>query len=630
MPRKVKAVDGDTLCGLALKAGFLNCDPLRALPANDDFKSRPLRKGDVVTLPDRKAKDASGKTGGTTKVVVSAGHPPRLRFVHGSKALPMPKDTTLTFLEISNFVTSKGGKTMGAAFPAGFGFAEDGHIDPDTFKVEVTLSGAGDKVKVLLEALRPVYRANGTVERHENFTGPEHDKRKLEVDCERANAASTFYRSAYLRLVTDDVDQAAAPKQALLVTDMADGQDGAEDKVEILDQRVRASTEVPVCKAPAADRCRVRAELPVGRERRRVRLCVHVFRKKAGEAAPVAGLDEKMIRRRIRKWFRRAYAQASLAPRIVDPGVEFIDPPSADMISMGEGNGLSASGLDGGGAKSTLSFTLGKPPGGPPAPPGAPPDPTVSVNLLPGMTPRMVAGAIVGALPAGFTARTFPNPMSFAAAGASCDVIISRDDGTRVMIRNETTTDTRLTVTVARVDLASVDDSAPDSVTVSLEQRRVLRAAATKDDRIDYFVIERFMTFSLRGLGFYPAKDVALRFRPTQTLRWAVIMAADSSKGKVMDGGDNLPFTFPHEAGHVLADAFHTLKGAANAATEMMMGTGTSVANAVDASKRICDTVHVQYGMFDPAQPTPGADINPAISAVHRMRLRGAPVIEHW
>jgi hypothetical protein len=628
MPRKVKAVDGDTLCGLALKGGFLNCDPLRALPANDDFKSRPLRKGDVVTLPDRKAKEASGKTGGTTKVVVSAGYPPRLRFVHGSKGLPMAQDPTLTCLEISNFVTSKAGKTMGAAFPANFGFDEDGHVDPDAFKVEVKLSGAGDKVKVLLEALRPVYRANGTVERHEPFTGAEHDKRKLEVECERANAASTFYRSAYLRLVTDDVDQAAAQKQALLITDMADGQDGDEDRVEILDQRVRGSTEVPVCKAPAADRCRVRAELPVGNERRRVRLCVRVFRKKAGEPAVVAGLDEKMVRRRIRKWFRRAYAQACLAPRIVAPGVEFIDPPSADMLVLGEGTGLRTTGLDGGGTPSTLSFTLGKPPGGSPAPPGAPPDPTVTVALLPGMTPRMVAGGVVGALPAGFSAHTFPNPRSFSAADPSCDVIISKDDGTRVMIRNEATTDTRLTVTVARVNLASVNAATPNVMPANPDMRRILRAAETRDDRLDYFVIEKYSNPKLRGRAFVPGRDLALPFRPGPSLRWAVIMAADSSDGKVMDGGDNLPFTFPHEGGHVLTDAFHT--DGANSATEMMTGSGTSIANDVAASKRICDTVHVTYGVFDPAQPTPGAAIMLAISAVARVRSRGASVMEHW
>ena len=79
---------------------------------------------------------------------------------------------------------------------------------------------------------------------------------------------------------------------------------------------------------------------------------------------------------------------------------------------------------------------------------------------------------------------------------------------------------------------------------------------------------------------------------------------------------------------HVLTDAFHT--SGTNSTTEMMTGSGTSVANAVDASKRICDTVHITYGMFNPAQPTPGAAVNVAISAVQRVRSRGAPVIEHW
>lgn len=98
-----------------------------------------------------------------------------------------------------------------------------------------------------------------------------------------------------------------------------------------------------------------------------------------------------------------------------------------------------------------------------------------------------------------------------------------------------------------------------------------------------------------------------------------------------MDGSDNLPFTFPHEAGHVLCDAFHTRSADPNGPTELMSGTGTSAANAVDATKRICGGPYtVDYAMFDPAQNSPGDAHFDATNAVDRFRHRGASVLDAW
>ncbi len=623
MPRKVKAAEGDSLCGLAVRAGFPNCDALRALTENADFKSRPLQAGDVVTLPDRKSKTASTKTGASTKLTINAAPVPRVRFVHGSPNLPFDKDPTLHCLDVSNFVTNLGGATQGAAFPKAFGFSPDGHGDPDAFKVEVVMGGGSQSLTVQLEALRPVSRGDGSVVRHEPFTGSEHDARKLDVECQPGPHSPSVYRSRYLRLVTDDVDQAAAPSQTLLVTDLADGEDGEADQLEILDQRVRASIDVPGCKAPPADRCRARAELPVGKSHRRVRLCVHVYRS-TPDGAPVGGLNQAAVRLRVRRWFRRLYAQAGIAPRLVDPAVEFINPPPADMLVISEVSGLRTSGVDGSGAASTLSFSLDSPPGS--SAPGAT-VPAVSIQLVPGMTARMVAAAVVGALPSGYSARVFPNPRMLTAADASCDVLISKDDGSRVMIRDEATTDTRLPILVSRVNLDDVDRT-PNGAASNPDLRRVLRGAETKDDRLDYFIIGQFRNPALRGRAFPVQRDLALPFRPTPSLRLAVVIAASSASGPVMDHSDNVPFAFPHEAGHVLMDAFHAF--GANSITEMMTGEGTNKKNAVDASKRICDSVKVRYDMLDPAQPTPGAQKPSAISAVHRMRSHGAAVMEDW
>ena len=51
MPTKVTAQSGNCLCGIAVDAGFLNCQPLRDLPENAAFLNRDLIDGDEVTVP---------------------------------------------------------------------------------------------------------------------------------------------------------------------------------------------------------------------------------------------------------------------------------------------------------------------------------------------------------------------------------------------------------------------------------------------------------------------------------------------------------------------------------------------------------------------------------------------------
>ena len=59
MPTVVTAQDGDTLCGLAQAAGFLDCAPLRGESANSAFLNRPLAAGDLVTIPDLTLKEVT-------------------------------------------------------------------------------------------------------------------------------------------------------------------------------------------------------------------------------------------------------------------------------------------------------------------------------------------------------------------------------------------------------------------------------------------------------------------------------------------------------------------------------------------------------------------------------------------
>ncbi len=621
MPRVVVAADGDCLCGLAIRHGFLDCDPLRADPANAELLDRLLRAGDRVTIPDPEVEAESLATASRHTIVVTRRTEPKLRFVHGTPDLTHADDPTLTRLEISNYPTNMAGAAAAAAFTSAFGFQRDAHDDPDTFKLEVVSPDGGAPLQVKLQALKPIYAADGHVERHEEFSGAGTANRNVDIECREIGAeAPKRYRSRYLRLVTDGLDANAAPGQALVVSDTADGAGGDADKLEILDQRVRASYELPAC--PANPKCRTWAELPVGHDKRRIRMTVSIFRTAVG-GATVGGVTRSQVRRRVYKWFRRAYAQISLAPKLIG-SIRVYDPPAADMIAISDPTGTPASGLSAAGTPSTLTFDIDAPPGTPPPAAAT----RVTVNLAAGNTPTQVCNAIVAALPAGFAGTVHTNATATNQATPSADVIISRSGANpaRVVIRNETTTDTALRVSVARVNVTNINAVAagfPNLMVSTPEARRLLRFRGA-DNRLDFFVVGTIV--GARGVAYIPATDLAAQYRPPAFCRWAALMAAS-----VMNGADTDPFSFPHEAGHILNDAFHADPADANVANQLMTGTGTDTNNAVGASKRISDDpVQVQYQKYDPAQASPGAFHSVNIRPARRFRSRGAPVLGGW
>jgi len=624
MPQVVVASDGDCLCGLAIRHGFLNCDPLRAEGANSGLLDRPLRAGDRVTIPDLRPKQESGAVDAKHSFKLKRLPEPKLRFVHGSQSQPFPDDASLTRLEISNYPTDKAGATSAAAFVNAFGFNQDAHDDTDTFKLEVTSPDGGSPIQVKLQALRPIYAADGTVERHEEFSGAGTAGRNVDIECQLVGAqAPKLYRSRYLRLVTDTDDAGAANGQTLVVSDTADGAGGDADKLEILDQHVRASYELPGCQAAAPNKCKVSAELPVGHNKKRIRMTVSIFRTAVG-GGNVGGVTRSNVRRRTYKWFRRAYAQISLAPKLV-AAIRIYDPPSADMVTVSDPVGTPATGLNAAGNPSTLTFDIDAPPGTP-APAAATP---VRVNLAAGDTPTQVCAKIVTALPAGFAGDVHTNATPTNQATPSADVIIKRtgEGAARVVIRNETTNDTALTVGVARVNIATVNTDAPGGFVnqrVSTPEARRLLRFRGRDDRLDFFVVGSIV--GARGVAYIPATDLAAQYRPPAFCRWSVLM--DSG---VMNGRDNDPFSYPHEAGHILNDAFHADTTDPNVANQLMTGTGTDGTNSVSASKRISDDpVQVKYQKYDPAQASPGDWHAVNIQPAQRFRSRGAPVLGRW
>ena len=647
MPTKVIASNGDTLCTLAMTAGFLNCQPLRDEAANSALLNRQLKDGDVVTIPDI---DSGQQSKGTdTKHTFQALNSPpvSIRFVHGSPDKAVEDDDTLPNLNISNYFTTKGGNSGTQGFPSGFGFNALGDADLDAFKIEVTDPQGGGTAHVILEALKPVYQQDPatlalTPVDFVLFTGAEHDRRKLELDCQHATA--TRYRSAYLRLVVDDdagaSDQPALPAQTLLVTDMADGLGTGgpadNDSVEILDQQVRASYVIPRCPAGAPNQCTVTAQVPIGADRQRIRMVIHIFRANVGDGSTgVGGITEQMVRKRVLRWFRRVYAQAGMAPRFVSPEVDFLDPPEDNMLVLSNETGNITFG------DSTLSFTLSS---SPPPPAGSPPDPVVSIpleSLL--LSPTDVGNLVQNAMPPGFQAQVFTNPTTFSGVEGSCDVLITRQDGTRVSIQNETTDDLLLTVSVARVNIAAVavltgDQNRDNNLIIAgtPEMRRVVRSSPGTATRLDFYVVGDLTGPTVtpgvqppsvaRGIAMLPGKDLAAQFTSVAPIQWGALLSA-----RAIDASDNNPFSFPHEAGHVMLDTFHAHSGDPLEPTQLMRN-GTSSTNDVAGSKRLCDTPALcAYDGFDPAQPVPGAStVLQKVNAVQRLRDKGSEVQESW
>ena len=102
-------------------------------------------------------------------------------------------------------------------------------------------------------------------------------------------------------------------------------------------------------------------------------------------------------------------------------------------------------------------------------------------------------------------------------------------------------------------------------------------------------------------------------------------MAYTASSGAVLDGGDNLPFTSPHESAHTLCDLIHTKPGANHNRTELL-GTGTSVANSVTATKRLCDGPY----LITISQNLTTTAVDRTVRLADVMRTGGAAKMEAW
>lgn len=594
---------GDSLCSIAFMHGMADCAPLRSEPANAAIVNRAtdpaqVLPGDVVTIPDFTEKQESGGTEQTHNFVVR-GRLASIRFVHGSPNLPYQDDPTLAVLDISNYVTTRAGNPDGSAvFPntSVRRFNADAHQDVDTFKVEVLDIRAAGNLQVDLEVLRPVYTA-GVVTSHTSFPAAIGAARKLTGVVAAKQGGTQRFRTCYLRLVTDEDDVAAAPQQVLLASDM---HDAGDSQVEILDQIVKASYTIPSC--PQNPKCKAMTTIPIGTDRQRIRLALHVLRLTPGGAlvVPLAAAD-----RRVFMWFRRVFAQAGVGPKLVQ-AARAIDPPENLISISNDDTGAGHAGLTAAG-DGPLTFRINA---------TGQPSQTITVNPAAGDTPLTTANAIVARIAAPFaaTAPVVNAPRFNDLVGqASVDFLITEAGGARVTIDAVVSGDTRQSLSVGRAAPANfLSWNGNNFLVGSIEQRAVLRNFDTGDDRIDLFVVQN-VTAGNRAEAMMSGHRVDPNRPAVPQIKNSVFLTAST-----MDATNGNPYVLAHEVGHVVGEVVHAPAAAPPNNAQVMERQGTEVATSVNGSKRIRDSA-VTYDR-------PAGNFN----LVARLRIEGAPLLEGW
>lgn len=600
MARTVKARVGDSLCNIAYLNGFGDCKPLREEPANAFIVNRAsdpgqVLPGDVVTIPDFVIHNEPGATDQTHKFE-KRGDMAILRFVHGSATTTVENDRTLTFLNVSNYITNRAGTGDGnAPFPNDSvrNFNANADKDADVFKVEVLdIKETGD-LNVELEVLKPKYSAAGKVTNHERFPAAIRALRLLTAKASKQGTTKRF-RTCYMRLVVDDKDKAAAPKQTLLASDMFDPADATTKQVEILDQQVKAFYTIKSC--PMNPKCKSTVILPIGNDRKRIRLAVHVLKRGVGGANIVPLADAE---KRIWTWFRRVYAQADIAPKLAQ-AVRAVDPPE-NLVSISDGSGNAAAG---GGIIKFRINAAGKT------------SQVISIPTTTTATPLTTATALAAKITAPFSGAVSENPAIFGATLKSADIVITETGKTRVTIDQESTTDAQQTILVGRVrkntttnllTLQSWDGT--NWLAGSIQQRTVLKNHDSGDDRVDIFVVDT-LSAGNGGEAMMSGHRVDPARRAKTKVKWSAFIIAS-----MMDGTNNDPFACPHEVGHVTGEVVHTDNVENN---QLMNGGYLGSPNAVGLRKRIRDGT-ASYTL-------PVGNFN----LVERLRTEGGPLLENW
>ncbi len=581
----------DSLSALAAANGLASWERIWNDAANQALREERgspenIREGDVVEIPAPEMGEVARATESRHPFVRVGVPPATIKIITdgGDPRTASPAERRV--LQVSTFVTT-------IQLPTGYLTAS---TDPRNFKIEVYDEGATaqfinceiETMKPMLDARhRPQRDADGFIT-YESF-GPRRQITNLRL--RRVPGMNHIYRSQYLRLVTDDADDAARPNQTLLVD-----HDPNNLNIEILDQQVVARYTA-VSGEPLA------TEAVVGDSEKRVRCVAFVCRTSFGAAGLVGGVTLDDVKRHFQCWVRRTYAAANMTPRLVDGQVVAVDPVE-NLVAISQVDRRNARG------GREISFRINT----------APAPTTVSITTVAGETPMAIANRLAtaarAALPAGYTVEVFDNPPAYNRITIA-DILI-KNGANQVIVDQVTTRDPRIRAIVGRVRVNATSVAPVNLSNIGVaENRALIRNYRTNPRAVAVFVIGRFAP-SAGAVGFAYGKQ----FREDALFQGRFPIAGSCFvEARTTSRADRRVHTTDHEMGHILIDMIH-FSGRGH---ELMTDAAVQLVNNVWDSKRLSDRV-VPYTEFVRGR-TRSFPINPNLEI--RTREAGS-YIEGW
>ncbi len=454
--------------------------------------------------------------GGTPATVVQLAVPlPAFRIgtIRDDGDANVDDDPFLTYLDISNERTTL---KMGAG---------DGHTDNDNFKIQISgpyPAATIPATAVSLEALKPDGTGFATA-------------RTLTKAVTRIVGTSHF-RSDYLRLVVDSVDQTSMPTQTLMID-----WDATDDTVEILGQQVKL-------RLATAAGFEISKKVPVGHNVRTLQLAAHWI-------TGSAGVSSASVRKRIYRDLRRMYAQVNLRPIL--NSVTEVAPPH-NFIAIADDNGNHATG----GGTFGIQVVADRGVGG-----------LVTWNAsavsVAGRTAYQTAGQLETALesvaptsggnPADRLVVTrYQNNALWAmdAIYKTADLLIQDPAGGTVTLVITANTDAAQKIEAPPVTKAMIGSEPLAALIGSIEQRSLIRNYDTSNGVFDLYVAESLSVVgtgqTLMGQARMWGSDLPAHHQGIDPIKNNAFFA-----NGCMTSGTAHPNTVAHELGHCLNDAGH-------------------------------------------------------------------------
>jgi len=553
----------DSLSSLAAANGLASWERIWNDPANEalrELRGSPenIREGDMVEIPAPQLGEVSRPTEQRHEFVRVGVPPASIKIITDGGNPRVAVSTEQRVLQVSTFVTT-------SQLPTGFLTAS---TDPRNFKVEIFDEGAGGQtINCELEAMKAKLDARGRPERDADgkLTYEAFSPRRViaTLQLRRVPGLVHIYRSRYLRLVTDDADDAARANQTLL-TD----HDPNDLRVEILDQQI-------VARYTATSGEPLATEAVVGDSEKRVRCTAFVCKTAFGAAGLVGGVTTDDVKRHFLCWVRRTYAAANMSPLLVDAEVVAVDPVE-NLVGISQIDRRNALG------NREIRFRV-----------NTAPNPTmITVTTVAGETPLQIANRMAtaarAALPAGFTVDVFTNPQAFNQITIA-DIVI-KNGANQVIIDQVRSRDPRIRIVVGRVRVNSTDVAPFNLSNVGLaENRALIRNYRTNPRAVAVFVINRFSA-AAGAVGFAYGKQ----FRERAQFQGVFPVAGSCFvEARTTSRADRRVHTTDHEMGHILIDMIHF----AGRGTELMTDAPVQLVNNVFDSKRLSDRV-IPYREF--------------------------------